>query len=222
MFRTIIRTGLAIGVLLIAAANAQAADLRAPYKSPVYSAPSSYANWAGFYVGLNAGYGFGTSDWNVPTASTSPKGVLAGLTLGYNAQWGVWLFGLEGDLDYSGMKGSAACGAFTCDTKLPYFGTARARFGYTGWTNWLPYITAGAAFGDVKGTNSATGSGDKLKFGYAAGVGLEYALWSNWSVKGEYLYTDLGVAECGAACGTPTTRITFKASMVRFGVNYRF
>ena len=42
------------------------------------------------------------------------------------------------------------------------------------------------------------------------------------SVKIEYLYADLGNATCGAAnCGVDTN-VSFKTSIVRFGVNYRF
>jgi outer membrane immunogenic protein len=61
MTRTI-RTGIAAAVLLIAPIAGQAADLRQPsYKAPAYSAPA-YSNWTGFYIGLNADYGFGKSN----------------------------------------------------------------------------------------------------------------------------------------------------------------
>ena len=46
--------------------SAQAADIPRPvYKGirPVVA----YYNWTGFYVGLNAGYGFGTSTWSAGT-----------------------------------------------------------------------------------------------------------------------------------------------------------
>jgi outer membrane immunogenic protein len=53
-------------------------------------------------------------------------------------------------------------------------------------------------------------------------VGLEYELLGPWSAKVEYLYADLGTASCGAAtCGIDTS-VSFKTSIIRFGVNYRF
>ena len=48
------------------------------------------------------------------------------------------------------MKGDVTCPGGTCTTKNDWLGTARARLGYGGWNNWLPYITGGAAFGDIK------------------------------------------------------------------------
>jgi outer membrane immunogenic protein len=55
-----------------------------------------------------------------------------------------------------------------------------------------------------------------------AGLGVEYAILGPWSAKVEYLYADLGDATCGAAtCGIDTT-VSFKTSIVRLGVNYRF
>jgi outer membrane immunogenic protein len=216
-----IRTGVAIAALSIATISAQAADLPRPsYKAPVYSEPA-YANWSGFYVGLNAGYGFGKSSWDFPAVDTSPKGALVGLTLGYNYQTGIWLWGVEGDLDYSLMKGSAGCGIGTCETKNTWLGTARGRIGYTGWSNWLPYITAGVAGGDVKAT-SPVGDANKTRIGWTAGLGIEYALWTNWSIKGEYLYVDLGKFDCGISCGATPDNVSFKSNLVRLGLNYRF
>jgi outer membrane immunogenic protein len=215
----------ATGIIFASSFAANAADLPRPgYKAPLYSAPA-YANWTGFYVGVNVGYGFGKSDWDSPPTSPAPKGVLAGLTLGYNYQIGTWLFGIEGDADYSGMKGSATCfgGLDTCETKNSWLATARGRIGYAGWNNWLPYITAGAAGGDVKATESFNGSATKTKIGWTAGLGVEYAMWSSWSVKLEYLYVDLGKFDCGVSCsGGGPANVSFKANLVRAGLNYRF
>ncbi len=221
MMTKIIRTGIAIAALLVATIAAQAADLPRPsYKAPEYVAPA-YANWSGFYVGLNAGYGFGKSDWDFPAVSPSPKGFLGGLTLGYNFQTGSWLWGIEADGDYSAIKGSSDCFGGSCETKLGWLATGRGRIGYTGWTNWLPYLTGGVAGGNIKAT-SPFGSASKTNIGWTAGAGLEYALWSNWSVKAEYLYVDLGKFDCGVACGAATDNVSFKSNLVRLGVNYRF
>ena len=51
--------------------------------------------------------------------SIKPKGGLFGGTLGYNYQVGSLVYGLEGDFDWSGVKGSVACvpASFTCETE---------------------------------------------------------------------------------------------------------
>ena len=227
MSRTI-RPGIAVAALLLAPMAAQAADLSSPsYKAPAYSAPA-YSNWTGFYVGLNGGYGFGKSSWTDATGLTTGdfnvEGGMVGGTLGYNLQTGSWVWGLEGDLDASWMKGSntTLCGTPGCETKNSWLGTARGRIGYAGWANWLPYLTGGAAFGDIKANNAGLASASTTKVGYALGAGVEYAFMGNWSTKLEYLYADLGKATCLAAtCGSDTD-ITFKANIVRLGVNYRF
>ncbi len=222
MMTNTIRTGIAVAALLTAPLAAQAADLHSPYKAPAYVAPAA-SNWTGFYLGLNAGYGFGKSNWDVPAVSNSPKGGLFGVTLGYNYQTGTWVWGAEGDFDISTMKANAVCGAGTCETKNTWLGTARGRLGYAGWANWLPYFTGGAAMGDIKATNSALTSANKTKLGYTIGGGVEYAMMSNWSVKLEYLYVDLGKFDCGTACSaTVPDNVSFHSNIVRAGVNYRF
>ena len=210
--------------LLTAPLAARAADLTHPsYKAPAYVAPAA-ANWTGFYLGINGGYGFGTSDWDHPAVSIDASGGLAGVTLGYNWQTGTWVWGLEGDLDWADIKGDTTCGAGTCEIKDEWLGTARARIGYAGWNNWLPYITGGAAFGGLKADNSLSGTtASKTQIGWTAGAGIEWAFRSNWSAKLEYLYADLGKFDCSTSCSLVTPDdVSFKVNLVRAGINYRF
>lgn len=212
------------GLLALAmAAPSSAADL--PRKAPAYYvAPYS---WTGLYVGINGGYGWATSDWAsaVTSGSPKPKGALAGGTLGYNLQTGVWVWGLEADLAYSWMKdtavGTGVCGGVGCETRNTYLATGRGRIGYA-WDRWLPYITGGAAYGGIKLTPNTGVSETKNRFGWTAGAGFEYAFTGPWSAKLEYLYVDLGKASCSAGtCGIDTD-VKFKANIVRAGLNYRF
>ncbi len=216
------------GLLALAVATPSfAADLPRPaYKAPIFVAP--LFSWSGFYLGINGGYGFGKSDWSsaVTTGSTKPKGGLAGGTVGYNLQTGVWVWGLEGDIDASWMKGSdttgtGVCSGAGCETKSTWFGTARGRLGYA-WDRWLPFLTGGAAFGNVKMSPNTGGSETKTRIGWTAGAGIEYAFLGAWSTKLEYLYADLGKSTCGAVtCGIDTD-VKWKANIVRVGLNYRF
>jgi len=215
-----IRTGLVAVALAAVPIAAGAADLTPRYKAPAYVAPA-VATWNGFYIGIVAGYGFGTSNWDFPAVNTSPKGFLAGATLGYNLQTGSWVWGIEADGSWSQVKGSSDCFGGTCETKTDWLATGRLRIGYAGWASFLPYVTGGAAGGDIK-ASSPFGSASKTEIGWTAGAGLEYALWTNWSIKGEYLYVDLGKFDCGASCGAASDNVSFKEHVVRAGVNYRF
>ncbi len=215
----LIRAGIVVATLLLVVVAARAADWTAP--APFGRA---VANWSGGYVGVNGGYGWGQSDWDVPAVSASPNGWLAGGTIGYNFQSGALMLGAEGDIAYAALKGSIDCpaGAAACETSTTWIGTVRGRLGYAGFGNWLPYITGGAAFGDVKAANSAFTSASSTQFGWAAGAGVEYAMLAHWSLKVEYLYVDLGGFACNAACGAAADTVNFTTNIVRLGLNYRF
>src|SRR5712675_1658027 len=97
-----------IGVLasLVAGAGvAGAADLavKAPPRAPVY-----VSDWAGFYVGVNGGYGWGNTtfdgrDW----LNAKPKGGVVGGQAGYNWQYGSVVGGVEVDFDGADIKQSS-------------------------------------------------------------------------------------------------------------------
>lgn len=203
------------GLLAVTMATpSSAADLgpRPIYKGPAFVAP--IFTWTGFYVGINAGYGFGSSNWD-PGPNPDTDGFLIGGTLGYNLQTGSFVWGIEGDLDYSAMKGSSG----GVETKMPWFGTVRGRIGYA-FDRFMPYVTGGAAFGEIK-MDPGVGSDKETKVGWTIGAGLEWVFLANWSAKIEYLYADLGEASCGAAACAGTD-VSFKTSIIRGGLNYRF
>ena len=73
--------------------------------------------------------------------------------------------------------------------------------------------------------SDAAGDASKTKVGWTVGAGVEYAMWSNWSVKLEYLYVDLGKFDCGVSCtgvAGSSDNVSFNANVVRAGLNYRF
>ncbi|WP_162826680.1 outer membrane protein [Pseudolabrys taiwanensis] len=218
-----VRIAIAVaGLLFVAPFAAQAADMPQPaYKAPpVYIAPFT---WTGFYVGVNGGYMRGTSQWTGGAGdfSVSPNGWMIGGTLGYNIQTGNWVWGVEGDIDYANLKGTTN-GCSSCTTKQTWLSTVRGRIGWA-FDRWMPYITGGGAFGNAY-VSTAGGSVDRTKGGWTAGGGLEWAFADRWSAKAEYLYVDLGSASCGyATCILPAdATVSFKANLVRAGVNYRF
>jgi outer membrane immunogenic protein len=210
--------------LLAASFSAQAADIPRPiYKGTVHPVVAYY-NWTGFYIGINGGYAWGKSEWTVPPVSLKPTGWLLGGTLGYNYQVGSFVLGIEGDYDWANVKASSACAViFTCETKNSFLATVRGRLGYA-FDRWLPYITGGVAYGDIKATASLgpfSASSSKNKIGWTLGGGLEYAFLGNWSGKIEYLYVDLGNFDPGFVAPL-TSSVSLQENIVRAGLNYKF
>ncbi len=217
-------------VSMMGAANA--ADLgrrqAMPVKAPVYVPPYS---WTGFYVGINGGGGFGHSTWSNAFGANdfNTSGGLVGGTIGYNYQVGPAVFGLEGDLDWSNNRGSTnaigACTTTSCETRNDWLGTARGRIGYA-FNRFMPYVTGGAAFGDIKANAAGFPGQTTTQAGYALGGGGEFAVAGPWTAKVEYLYVDLGKANCAVGNCAPaaagSTDVNFHANLVRAGLNYRF
>lgn len=236
----------ALGLALVQGASA--ADM--PVKAP---AAIVAQNWTGLYIGGNIGYGWGRSsgtelftDDNTPVnlgdcctsgfsrgtiGNLEPKGFFGGLQIGYNRQVAPnWVFGVEGDIQFSDIKASAAgrftnpLGGFptdgTADQKLSWFGTLRGRIGFAGGPGWLLYVTGGFAFGQVKYSMLANEvppgdlfisnmSIDKTRTGYVIGGGFERMINTRLSWKAEYQYIDLGSADASGvvlfkATGLPT------------------
>jgi outer membrane immunogenic protein len=233
-----------VAAIALSAVPAFAADLPAPPPPP--QAPAAYVpvaapiyNWGGIYFGINGGYGFGQSAWSptggVGTGNFDVNGGLVGGTLGFNFQTGPWVFGVEGDIDWSDIQGSTTnttvCG-FTCtfQTQNDWLGTVRGRVGYA-FDRVLVYATGGGAYGDIKANLSSVAGGFAIsttstEFGWTAGGGVEFAITQNFTAKVEYLFVDLSngslsctVATCGATLAIP---VSFDASLVRAGLNYKF
>jgi outer membrane immunogenic protein len=205
--------------------TAAAADLPPrPAPAPYYKAAvvAPVYNWTGFYIGINGGGGFGRSTWD-STGGFNTSGGLVGGTVGYNYQFGQGVVGLEGDIDWANIKGTtnSVC-PLGCKTSDNWLSTVRGRLGYAA-DRFMPFITGGAAFGDIKATTPGFASADNTKAGWTVGAGLEFAIARNWTAKAEYLYVDLGKFNCGVSCGiVATNNVSFTTNLIRAGVNYRF
>jgi outer membrane immunogenic protein len=246
--------------LILGLGTAFAADL-APAPAPVpmyvkapYMAPPT---WAGFYLGGNAGWvGSANNDINLSGSDTGPSGLgsmlaagvipstinlgdsgfLGGGQLGYNWQFGSWVLGLEGDLDWANAKSSVTVpdvalkplpvGLVTplttnASRELDWLGTIRGRIGYTPVAPLLIYGTGGLAVGEHKlgigvsdpGANPPANLFNQTSdtsVGWTVGAGFEWMFASHWSVKAEYLYVDLGniSSTVNYAYGTNTSSLT--------------
>jgi len=254
--------------LLVAAAAALlatpavGADLRMPMKAPP-PVVAPVATWTGFYIGVNGGYSWGrartdgflvTAPGIVPvgipgSGSLNLNGGVAGGQIGYNWQVSNWVWGLEGDGQWSGERGSitAVCGAFCTGTaaagfaatfsqKIDAFGTFRGRVGILATPNVLFYGTGGLAVASFKSSLTALAavgpvalglatSTSTTRVGWTAGAGIEGMFAPRWSAKLEYLYADYGrVNQTLTFIGPVTIAGSTRLSdhILRAGVNYHF
>lgn len=144
-------------------------------------------------IGTQTSYGLGSSG-------------IAGLALGYNYQMGTVVAGLEAEGGYLRLAGAAP---FSVSPETvssarigDWYALLAGRFGFSAGPA-LIYGKAGAALvnvtdnviDDCMAVPPCTGpsrvmsaaGGNSVGVMWVAGAGLEYALTTNWSVKGEYL-----------------------------------
>jgi outer membrane immunogenic protein len=181
-------------------------------------------------------------------------GVTGGGEIGCNFQSGSFVYGIEGDWEYTGLSASRLAtsvgtalivpGAISESWKSSWLATVRGRAGFAV-DRVLFYGTGGLALANVKyfdqncfgvlagvpGCNTATSSNTKA--GWVAGAGIEWAVGGNWSIKGEFLYVDLGKATNTSLFAPnvgvnpfPNAFITHNhhltENILRAGLNYRF
>ncbi len=174
--------------LLGLATGAMAADLplRAAPPAPIVAAAPIFT-WTGFYVGVNAGYGWSDDDFDAVDFADDEDdgGFVGGAQIGYNYQIGSFVVGLEGDVQFADFGRDGVFNFEDEDGEIlegefessDWFGTVRARAGVA-FGQALIYGTGGFAFAD-----DATG--------WTVGGGLEYAFTNNLSAKIEGLYVNL-------------------------------
>lgn len=136
--------------------------------------------------------------------------------------------------------------------KIDWFGTVRGRLGWLPINSLLVYATGGLAYGHVQTGVSFSGnipttsiiplngssavSQSKTLAGWTVGGGLEWMFAPRWSVKGEYLYYDLGTVILNQTTNYVLTLIGpaffynanmqsaahYRGNIARIGLNYKF
>ena len=182
---------------------------------------------------------------------------------------GPWVWGIETDFQGADIHrdgraaGAAAVAGFapavveldgTGSQKIDWFGTLRGRVGWLPVNSLLVYATGGLAYGHVQTDMSFTAnvinnaspingstavSNLTTRAGWTIGGGLEWMFAPNWTIKGEYLYYDLGhvtldstlelfkvgptPAESGlGASANIRSEVHYNGSIARVGLNYKF
>jgi outer membrane immunogenic protein len=212
--------------------TALAADM--PVKAPPLAPPVT--NWAGFYVGAHGGWGsaqftgtyddggdFGPMDFPV-------RGGVLGGQIGYNFQFGRIVHGVELDGSWANINGDVVDNdGDRREFKTNFLGSLRYRGGITA-DNVLLYSTIGLGYArskfTVTGDVPSPASVQMNRWGLVTGLGAEWALAPNWSVRAEYLYyyfgKTVGIPNLSSD-SEPTDFVRIDGiNVVRVGANYRF
>jgi len=196
---------------------------------------STNANYLGFDL---ASVGFDTSP-----LSSKPSGIIGGGQIGYDWQFNPsWVAGVVADFQGADIKGTATQPNFlgvpdwtaTTSESLRSLGTVRGRLGWTA-GNWMVYGSGGGAYGSVSSTYNVSssapnqtggelsfGANSETRFGWAGGVGVNYAMTQNWIVGLDYLHYDLGRTSVSDPAGALIMDQKVGGDIVRGVINYKF
>lgn len=248
--KKVLLAGVAAAGLMASGAVAFAADLPSRRVAPVAPVIVPIFTWTGFYVGVNAGYGWNTNSNKgyvdpytgiAYGTDSSDGGFVGGGQIGYNYQFGQFVAGVEADIQYADLNSSnnnnyvvaPAYGfASAGGNGVEWFGTVRARLGFA-FDRALIYATGGFAYGGGQNGNGTyyngafIGNGDSTLTGWTVGGGVEYAFTDNLTAKIEGLYVNLGsngnnsnFVWNNAYSGNNSDDTEF--GVVRVGLNYKF
>ncbi len=211
-FRALAYTNALVCLAIAGSATiANAGDLPRRTSANTYAPASAEPakSWQGCHGGAHLGAGYGSA------SRLNTSGALIGAQVGCDIQSDRFVAGVEGDASYTGMNNTGYGGKY----RQKWIGSARVRAGYAIDDRLLAYGTAGLAAGS--GQFKALGvSTDKTHTGWVAGVGVQYKVTNNVSVRGELLHYDLGRQNYATGLGTVKLRST--DNVARVGADYHF
>ncbi len=188
------------------------------------------------------------------SAGTSrASGGIVGGHFGYNWQYyNSIVAGFEIDADAAHLTSTASANytstslsvtpglaTLTLEESVKSLATARGRVGWLAWNSFLLYGTGGLAWERVEDTVTGTLTGSSIaasstafmptdRFGFVAGVGGEWALFSShWLLRVEYLHYDFGKGASSnsslSSSGSSTTSyLNDTVDVVRGGLSFKF
>ncbi|MDC7788869.1 outer membrane beta-barrel protein [Rhodoplanes sp. TEM] len=233
----------AAGLALTCAASA--ADL--PVKARPF-APAPAFSWTGCYIGAHVGAGslegsvadYSSIFYYDSVTDRTGVGAIAGGQIGCNYQVGMLVLGIEGEGAWSGVKRTSELSyddyTYSAELKSKYTYDVAARIGVA-FDRALVYGKLGWAWGKFDyassygyaGLTSRDGSASATLNGVLLGLGLEYALTGNWTVKAEYNYLNFGAdtldityCDSGVCAGGYRSTLDATQHIGKIGVNYKF
>jgi outer membrane immunogenic protein len=190
--------------------------------------------WTGLYIGANVGYSWGDHTLSQFEDGGGPAnfiqdydsdGFIGGVFAGYNWQYSQFVYGIEGDVEYTDIDGGFDDGSASATVDVGLQGSLRARVGVA-FDRFMVYGTGGVAFADIDydliaGTTETLG---ETAVGWTIGGGAEAAVTDQIFVRAEYRYTDFGTENFDSVIFSPDNNFDQDTAFhtVRLGVGYKF
>lgn len=182
------------------------------------------AEFSGFYVGLNTGYGFGASgDWcfctflpSITDSAGGEGGIFAGVEGGYDIRWGPLLIEAAARLSHADLAFSENCatGAL-CSGELAWLGEAQMSAGLLiGKT--LVAGTVGYAIADVEAQVGASPPDTSLHDGRIYAARIERGMSGGWRMGVEYRYFEMD----GTHDAPADTKVEWTAHALSLVIHY--
>jgi outer membrane immunogenic protein len=213
-----------------------------PLKAPILVMPPAFS-WTGCYIGANGGALWAHKDWSdnrsqtLRTSQDLSSG-LAGGQVGCNYQVVSWVFGIQGDFDWTNANATTpdAFGLTIDDnTKIQSLGSVTGRAGYAFNGRFLGYVKGGGAWERDQYaivTNAlalnpglVVETAAETRPGLTGGLGGEYAITNNLTLFAEYDYYAFGTRTNTLVTATGSTTkmdISERKSVVKAGLNWLF
>jgi outer membrane immunogenic protein len=179
---------LSASLCFMAAGSASAADMDAP-PPPA----GGYYDWSGFYVGAFGGYATGTAHAVAGNGLSGSdtfdiEGAQYGGLAGYNFQDSWIVYGVESDIGFNDVDGTAFSGGLDDFDVNPSW-HLRGRVGIA-MDNFLPFLAGGVSVGDGDARIAGLGAPSQLHFGWNAGLGLDWGVTDHIVLRAEYIHED--------------------------------
>jgi opacity protein-like surface antigen len=163
---------------------------------------------------------------------------MGGAVLGLEASAGTLFFDKSRSAQWEYNTAPGVFGTIEQSVRADWVATLQARAGW-GEDRWLAYVTTGMAvtrleidyrYSDDSGSSARSRSSEReVRFGWTLGLGGEYALDENWSIRGQYLYANFGtlktyspVQNSGGFTGDLAHEASLETHTALIGVSYRF
>ena len=228
-------------IVSVVSGSALAADMPPPGPAQVYTkAPMIMPmySWTGCYVGGNIGGVWATTNWTVAAngqaiTNQNISSFLGGGQVGCNYQISTFVFGVQGDYDWTNANTATAdmaAVALTDHTNIKSLASVTGRVGYA-WDRFLGYVKGGGAWEKetysttVNVTGATFSTASETRTGWTIGVGGEYGFTDWLTGFAEYDYYGFGTTTNTFTTIVPSTQlanIKETQSVAKAGFNFKF